>query len=166
MRKTAVLVVFILFICITAAFVWAYTNAAVANPCEIKIVSTDRALLALSPGNVPENLVDVNDDGVMNFNFSFQKSVEQMFAFEELFQVTNNSADHIEFTIQNVGISYISVKPSKSDNYFILDGENQNYYYRLPAGQTTAMDVSFSVPANAEDGKLRGSLCINARAVE
>ncbi|NLY38827.1 MAG: hypothetical protein GX044_05950 [Firmicutes bacterium] len=165
MRKIAILLLLILFISVTAVIVWTYTTAAVANPCEIRIVSTDEALLALSPG-APENLVDVNDDGILNFNFSFQKDVEQEFTFDELFRVTNNSADNIEFTIHNDGISYITIKPHGSEDFFIRDSVHQNYYYRLPAGETTALEVSFSVPADVKDGKLEGKLIVNARAVD
>ncbi len=164
MKKIAIVLILLISVSGAVTAVMTFATTSVASPAVIKIVSSHDALVALNPGDYPE-LVKIQN-GMLHLNFAFSSNTEQEFTFDELFEVTNNSADRIEFTVINEGISYISVKSYASGSYFIENGDNKENYYFLAPGESTTVEISFFVPTGAQKGDMEGSLRIKAQAVD
>ena len=165
-RKVVFLLVAVVVACATGMAIAAYYSTTIESLASVEVVTTDRALLALEPGNDPAGNMVENKDGALFFTFSFAEDTEQYYQFTELFYVRNNSAGDIKFTVEIEGIRYISIKPSGSGDNFVEGGVNNGYYYPLPSGQSVAVEVSFNVPTYAEEENIEGSLQVKALAVD
>ncbi len=158
-RNLALLFIALFITASTVIAVTAYSSATVTSPAVLKIVSTDQALLALSPENDPCDMVKLTGDGVLKFEFFFDTKIEQYYKFDSLFRITNNSADNVKVTVESEGISYISIKSSSEDEdiFFVENGANTGDYHSLSSGGVMTVEVSFNIPVGTSpmDGIIR-----------
>ena len=68
--------------------------------------------------------------------------------------------------MENRGIRYISIKPSASGDDFVEGGMNNGYFHPLLSCQSVAVEVSFDVPAYAEEESIEGHLLVKAQVVD
>ena len=166
LKRCIFFLVTLIMLSATAVAVITYTSATVESSAQVKIVPTDRALLALKPGNDPYGEMVVKEGGVLHFNFPFSENIdEQTYKLYELFRVKNNSANNIEFTVKSEGLEeYISLSPSGTNSYFAESGHNKNSYYELVPGEAKAIEVSFHVPERTQEVE-NSSLVVKAKAI-
>lgn len=105
----------------------AYTQANITNPAGVVTISTDSALLALTPneGKGYKDQTAYVEDGVLKFNFAAGLGLDpddgrapwkqdqinvthglqpgSVYIFEDLFKITNNSFDSVRFKIRVEG---------------------------------------------------------------
>lgn len=147
MKKIVILLVIALLAYGAIAAVLAYSGATVTCPAEIKIVTTDEALLALmaSKDGAGVKYCFING-GTLNLGFTNPGfTPDSIYEFDELFLVKNNSADSIRFTIENVDVTYIkSIEPGAG---CLQPGES--------AGITVCFDTNDAVAGSTIEGSLR-----------
>ena len=152
-RNLAILLTLVLVTVSTLVAVTAYSSTTVTGPAEITIVSTDQALLALSPGIDYGDIVQVevsDQKGVLQLSMSFDFQNEQQYTYEELFRITNNSANTISLNICS-DISYITeMTPSKGI---------------LNSGETVKVKVVFFAKTSLEQGAEEGFIKVEANAI-
>jgi len=160
--KMGLFISLVLIIISALVAVVAYSNATIINPAVIKIVSTNDALLSLSSYNDPCELVTTTSKGLLSFNFNFDNKNHQEFNFDELFKIKNNSTDNVKVTIESDGVNYISLQPSTSSIYFVVNGINKGNYYDLSSGEKITIKVSFTIPENTSQVEIDGVLRVKA----
>lgn len=167
-NKRNVILMLVIAILISACIiaVTTYNSNTIVCLASIEVVSTNQALLALEPGSDPTGNMIEEKEGILYFNFSFDKNIEQYYLFTELFKVRNNSVDDIIFSVESEGIDYISIMPSDIGIAFVEDGVNTGYYHSLPSGASVNVAVSFNIPSCPETPDIYGRLLIKAQAVD
>ncbi len=147
------LVLFFIALLITATTViavTAYSSATVTNPAQIKIVSTNQALLALSPGIDYGSMINVEvseSTGVLRLDLSFDFLTDQSYTYDELFKITNNSAETLTLSLES-DLSYITDIAPVSNV--------------LQPGQTTNVRAVFAINSNIEPGTKQGTIKVEA----
>jgi len=188
MKKAGFLLIAVLLAVVSIIGVVSYSSAVVESTAQVRIVSTDEALLALKEGGGENEkvLCSIDKDGTMSISFTLTRG--SAYVFGQLFRVQNNSADRISFTIENVGevIQYLYVMPdwpegseglllpedlttNHKDSLMINDAGNRGVYYSLDSGEAVSIGVAFIVPGivpgNAEETIYSGSLLVKAEAI-
>jgi len=162
--RLGLLLALTLIIASTMVAVAAYSSSTVVSPAEIKIVSTSDALLALSSYKDPCALVTTSNQGLLSFTFSFDSSNHQEYNFDELFKIKNNSTDDVKLTIESDGVNYISLQPSNSGSYFVINGVSTGNFFDLSSGEEITINVSFTIPENTSQSETEGVLRVKAMA--
>jgi len=126
-RKFGILAIVVLLAVSGLAAALAYTSAEVDNPMSMDVVSTDDALLAMSPGDYEEavnieggKLVLTPGKGFGGEMFGFQPGSK--YTFEKIFTVENNAEFDIDCWYELTG----NLEKLKDDGFFKVYMDNPN----------------------------------------
>lgn len=120
----------------------AYNVAVVTNVATVRVVSTDTALLALSPG-APTGTPATIENGMLTFDFaSLQRN--SVYTWTSLFTVRNNTANSVNVDIGTTGFAGLVVG--------FRTGATGSYVNPLPllsldANATMSVSVQVQVPS-------------------
>ncbi len=182
MKKFGILLVVVLLGVSGVMAAMAYTTMELENlEGSLQVVSTEDALLALSPASDDEighkdgaAYIETWDEAKDRLEFDFTRGYEEgeeygfqwgsKYTWEELFEVTNNSNDRIEVEINVPSYNEDDNLPHNTHTYLSVSGEdfehwNENHVkFELEPGESEWIDFQFDYTRKHAGTEYRGQL--------
>ncbi len=152
-KKVVILITALLLLGSAVVAVNAYSSATVQSKAEIKIVSTDQALLALIPGEnqAVDGLAIIDEaKGVLKLALTIdpEEDVDKVFVFNDVFRIKNNFSSEIELSLES-DLDILTATPNDTT---------------LPPGDFTSVD--FTVTIAEGEVSYEGTLQVKANPVD
>jgi hypothetical protein len=158
MKKKSLVLVIALLCMASLLAAMAYTSAEVKASYTVKVVASDKALLALVPSADADGTVAVDDKGnlVLDFGKSGSKNTGlqpgSKYVWKDLVTVKNNSDNNIKVTVANPEGGHLA----------ITSGNSAVKNTKIKGGKTLPLTFTVTVPAGAELKSATGNIVVSA----